>query len=311
MMFFTGQTHQAVLLSHIQSADSMYYDSLLMVNRREANRQCLVVSLESEAANQPLQFTIYSENGRKVATPDKGEPINRQTFLAAAFFVVEKMLNDRLQMLPMPSGTPIVEEKPLREFYPDSAERLKLHYLFAHRWLPAYVKSEAARFFGYFQRGEQKPTPFIQARWQMMERELKLIPVPTPDTVIIRRVKDLHMSVDSSGACPLAIVQMPTPEFVTHAYFVGIVLLQQLEKFSEIGKAARIFTLEKVEDSSTEGSLCEWVFEESELTHGRYAIRLPATLERFGEVILATVSDPSTRWQLSSSFPLPSSQRTD
>src|SRR5205823_1517247 len=96
--------------------------------------------------------------------------------------------------------------------------------------------------------------------------------------------------------------------FVTHAYFVGIVWLQQLEKSPEIGKAAaRFFTLEKVEDSSTEGYLCEWVFEKSKLTHGRYAIRLPATPERFGEVILATVTDPSTRWQLSSSFPLPSS----
>jgi hypothetical protein len=304
MMVFTGQSHQAALLSHIQSAGSAQYDSLLMVNRIGVENCCLIVALESEAAGQPLKLVIYTGKGRQVFPMNKAEPIGRQNFLAAAFFIVQNLLHDRLQMPVVPPGKPAVEEKPLQEFYPDPAQRLKLHYHFAHRWLPVYAKSDPVRFFGYFQRGEQEPAKFIQARWQIMERELKLISPPPPGQLatVIRRVSDLQMWVEfpstaapsgeGSPRFPIAVVQMPVPEFMTHAYFVGIVLVPGEPGGAEPAKPqARVFTLEKIEQHPSDGRLCEWIITAPETTHRNYGTQVPATREAFIKAVFAKIAE--------------------
>lgn len=43
-MIFTGQSHQATLLSRIQSVGPTQYDSLLTVNRRGVDEYCLFVA---------------------------------------------------------------------------------------------------------------------------------------------------------------------------------------------------------------------------------------------------------------------------
>jgi hypothetical protein len=128
MMVFTGQSHQAALLSHNLSAGPTQYDSLLMVSRIGVEESCLIVTLETEAAGQPLSLTLYTEKGRQVLPMNKAAPITRQTFLAAAFVIVESLLHDRLQLPVMPQGKPVALEKPLHEFYPDAGQRLKMHY---------------------------------------------------------------------------------------------------------------------------------------------------------------------------------------
>ena len=324
MMVFNGQSHQAALLSHIQSAGPTQYDSLLMVNREGVNEYCLIVSLESEAAGQPLKLVIYTEKGRQELAFKDSKPLERKGFLPVAFFIVEGILRDRLQMPVSPQSKPPIEEKPLKEFYPDANQRLKLHYHFSHRWLPAYAKSDPARFFGYFQRGEQEPTKFIQARWQIMEQELKLIPPPPPGQIatVIRRVSDLQMWVDITPLAqpvgeggqrpgegvsryPLAVVQMPDPEFITHAYYVGIILVQAGQPGTAPAKPeARVFTLEKIEDSSTEGRLCEWSFAEKEITHRNYGTQVRVAREDFIKAMFAKIEEPvhgrysSTTFQL-------------
>jgi hypothetical protein len=295
MMMFTGHSHQAILLSHIQTAGPTQYDSLLMVNRIGVDKYCLIVALEVEVAGQPLNLVIYAEKGRQVISMNKAAPITRTNFLAASFVIVEKLLHDRLQLPVPPQGKPLVEEKPLQEFYPDAGQRLKLHYHFAHRWLPAYAKSDPACFFGYFQRGEQEPTKFVQARWQMMEQELKLIPSPPAGrlTTAIRRISDLKMRVDMSGRYPFAVVQMPLPEFMTHAYYIGIVLLSGKGQGVEPPKSeAKVFTLEKIEQSSTEGRLCEWAIAEREISHRNYGTQVPVTREEFIKAVLSKIAEP-------------------
>ena len=204
MMMFNGQSHKAVLLSHIQSPDAAHYDSLLLVNRAGVDQPVLIITLEAETVGQPLNLVIYTERGRQLLPMKGAEPITRKNFLSAAFFVVEKTLQDRLQMPARPTAKPPLEEKPLQEFYPDAAQRQKLHYHFAHRWLPAYVWSDPARFFGYFQRKEQEPAKFIQARWQIMEQQLGLALYPTEELpTVIRRVSDFTYVGGALGALPL------------------------------------------------------------------------------------------------------------
>ena len=311
MMVFTGQSHQAALLSHNLSAGPTQYDSLLMVSRIGVEESCLIVTLETEAAGQPLSLTLYTEKGRQVLPMNKAAPITRQTFLAAAFVIVESLLHDRLQLPVMPQGKPVALEKPLREFYPDAGQRLKMHYFFSHRWLPAYAKSDPECFFGYFRRGEQEPTKFIQARWQMMEQELKLIPTPPPGQMVIRRVSDLQMrvefpsvsqttgegggrSADGASSYPVAIIQMPAPEFMTHAYYVGVVLIQGERSGVEPAKGeARAFTLEKIEQNPTDGRLCEWTLAEQEITHRNYGTQVAATRQEFIKAVLSKIEEPA------------------
>ena len=287
MMMFQGHSHRGALVSHIVSGSQAVYDSLFLVNRSDANQYCLIISLEADAPDKPLNLVIYNEKGRLVL-PQTAPPITRQTFLAAAFFAVEKLLHDRMQTPLVPQGKPLITEKPLQDFYPDAKQRLQLHYTFAHKWLPAYVHSDPIRFFGYLQRGENQPNHFIQSRWQMMERDLGLASPPPAANWIIRRVSDLQMFLDNSSSYPLAIVEMPKPEFITHTWYVGIALGPEAHQAApRPTQSERIFTLERVQDTLDQGVLCEWTFEKNQLSHRNYGLLVPTNREQFTKAILA------------------------
>jgi hypothetical protein len=132
MMVFTGQRHQGVLMSHIQATGPVFFDSLLIVHETYQQEDCLVVALESEGPGQPLGLALYGERGRNRLPQKEHMEVSRKNFLSCALFIVEQILHDRLLMPTAPQGKPAIEEKPLREFYPDAARRLKLHYYFAH-----------------------------------------------------------------------------------------------------------------------------------------------------------------------------------
>src|SRR6516164_6768980 len=65
------------------------------------------------------------------------------------------------------------DTRTLREFYPDSAMRHRVHYTFAHRFLPQYVHQNPYAFFKYlYAENRQEPTRFIQSRWSMIYEEM-------------------------------------------------------------------------------------------------------------------------------------------
>jgi hypothetical protein len=306
MAMFRGQRHQAALLSHLQSPDPIRYDSLLVVNHVEWDEFCFIVSLESAAPGQPLGLAVYAESGRRAVSPKDGKPLGRRTFLDHALGLVEEHLHERLMFWLPAKAPPPIEEKPLKAFYPDEALRHKLHYCFAHQWLPAYARSDPARFFGYFERGEVEPTRFIQARWQMMEGELGVTAPPAPGQMVIRRVSDLQMSVELPAPAtsanqaialrrPIAIVQMPAPEFMTYAYFVGIVLdPAQPNGIPQSIPEARVFTLEQIEGRDDRGRFCEWKRAEKAIEHFRYQTLVAPQRDEFIRAIRESLGSPTT-----------------
>ena len=71
--------------------------------------------------------------------------------------------------------TKVIERKQrFREQYPDPEVRHRMHYGFAHEFLPRYVHRDPWAFFvslhNYSQLGGLAgPVHFIQSRWRMME----------------------------------------------------------------------------------------------------------------------------------------------
>ncbi len=155
----------------------------------------------------------------------------------------------------------------LREFYPDPELRHRVHYAFAHIFLPRYVRQNPHGFFGYLYDQTtpllpMEPTLFIHTRWYaIFEPRAGLV---TPESVfapintvhVFRRVSDLSMSLQTVSNARAALVQMPAPERATEAYFVCVV---------DAGPAARVFTLEAECPTSAQtgnqGLVCEWTAE--------------------------------------------------
>jgi hypothetical protein len=155
-----------------------------------------------------------------------------------------------------------------------------------------------------------------------MEQELKLIPRPPPGqlTTVIRLVSDLQMWVKfpllptgesgrQPGAnevrYPIAVVQMPVPEFMTHAYYVGIVLAQEQPGAAEpTWPEARVFTLEKIEEQPTDGRLCEWIIGGTEMSHRNYGTQVPVTREEFIKAVFAKTDEPGQGRYTSTTFHL-------
>src|SRR5713101_6578141 len=148
----------------------------------------------------------------------------------------------------------------LKEFYPDPATRNKVHRAFAHRFLPQYVQQNPYAFFNYLY-GEkpQEPTRFIQSRWSMIfEDMIGVAPKGRDESkegVLFRRVSDLTMTIQELAGKATALVNMPTPEGPTAAFFVGVVLSASTAKPETWPRdvEARVFTLEaEVEECPVE-----------------------------------------------------------
>ncbi|MBL9166654.1 MAG: hypothetical protein JNN07_02860 [Verrucomicrobiales bacterium] len=164
--------------------------------------------------------------------------------------------------------------KSFREFYPEAVLRNKVHYAFAHQFLPGYVWQNPFAWFSYLLNeempgGKDEPTDFIQRRWSaIFETRYQLVrphPNPLAEGMTFRRVSDLAMSMEFVGGRHCALVSMPTPEESPQAYFVAVVQTSggnDPKAWTQGSVAARIFTLELAQDGNpNNAALGEWVRE--------------------------------------------------
>ena len=175
-----------------------------------------------------------------------------------------------------------------REFYPDPELRKKVHYAFAHQFLPSYVQQNPFAFFSYLWNddlpgGRTDPNRFLHSRWSVIFEGRLNLPVPQGDSFKVgagfRRVTDLNMTIQELDGRASALIQMPTPEQSPLAYFVCVVLMAPASQASSWSRdvQARVFTLEavfKADDTKCEsGLICEWTKGGS---HTNYGIAVPA-----------------------------------
>jgi len=168
-----------------------------------------------------------------------------------------------------PQGLKMREDiRTFREFYPDPVRRHQTHYAFAHGFLPQYVQQNPFAFLSYVFReipnGQPAdPTRFIQSRWCMIFEDIAglaggvRLGMPT----VFRRVSDLSMSVHHLAGKPAALIQMPKPEQPPEAFFVGVVLLADVNRPNDWPRdaKARVMTLEMFSElHPSQGLLCEW-----------------------------------------------------
>ena len=188
------------------------------------------------------------------------------------------------------------DTRTFKQFYPDQTLRHKVHYAFAHSFVPQYVFQNPFAFFSYLYRqdlpgGAMEPCRFIQSRWAtMFERALGLTEKfqAGDQGPVFRRVSDLSMSVQTLGGRASALIQLPPPENPTEAYFVCAVLMAPAASCSTWPRdtAARIFTLEAMmPDASMRGNggiLCEWTKTGS---HQNMGLAIPAQAGPFLEAL--------------------------
>jgi hypothetical protein len=169
-----------------------------------------------------------------------------------------------------------VDSRTFQEFYPDPVVRHKVHYWFAHQFLPKYVHEDPRRFFSYlFDRdtpgGAIEPTLFVHTRWTMFEQRAGLIKVEgdlVKGGMVLRSVSELNMSLHVLADRAVALVQMPSPERPAEAQFVAAALLASPAdpRSWPPGLGTRVFTLESLNaemypelpDARQRGVFCEW-----------------------------------------------------
>jgi hypothetical protein len=181
------------------------------------------------------------------------------------------------------------ESRPLAGFYPDPEQRYRVHYTFAHRFLPQYVhENPRAFFYGRYggSAGGSSPadcTRFIHSRWRIMEG---MIAGASRPSETFRRVTDLSARFETLNGQPFAVITMPVPDRPVGAYFVAVVLLAPAadpEAWTDDTRA-RVITLECSDAGPAVGVLCEWT---ESGTHANTGRLLPADRESF----LAAVAD--------------------
>ena len=213
---------------------------------------------------------------------------------------------------------PTIEEiwQSLREFYPDPQTRHRVHYTFAHRFLPQYVRQNPYAFFSYLFNpnlpgGAMDPRRFLHSRWEMFEINAGLVPDPgnpLRNPTPWRRPTDLTMTIHILGGRPCALVHLPVPEQPVEAHFVGVVLQAQA---ADVGSwpedvSARVFTLEAAHHSSPGiapyGVFCEWT---KEGVHNNYGGGCALSSEAFLGLVQAQMEIPSPRSAAQFRPPLP------
>ena len=171
--------------------------------------------------------------------------------------------------------------RPLKDFYPDVDERHRAHYLFAHRFLPAYFFQNPRGVGYHLDQGDQNDcTRYVQARWQMMEEH-------EAGTSIrgFRRVTDLSAWKQQIGSHPALCVTMPEPEAPPLAFLLAAVFMvpssMPWDDWPQ-ETTGRFFTLERTdEDEAGYGVLCEWTVTE----HRNHVVRAESTAQGFIDAV--------------------------
>jgi hypothetical protein len=161
----------------------------------------------------------------------------------------------------------------LEQFFPDAGVRHRLHYGFAHRYLPQYVHESPEGALRFFCRDGQADPPApgrditinVQARWHVFEGHMGVEEAPAGAFAAPRWVSNLRASMLRIANRPAVLVEMPAPERVPQAFFVGIVFDLP---------TARVFTLERFQvqegtNPCKPGLLCEWGSDETHANSGR------------------------------------------
>lgn len=186
--------------------------------------------------------------------------------------------------------------RPLRELCEDSTARLRLHHSFAHGFWPQYVQSSPDGVLATVTQSDADVTKYVQSRWAYFEHEvLKSAPEGEPGVLVFRRVADLEAWVETVAGHPALIIKMPVPEKSPHAYFIGA--LFRSEEGDEQASSARVFTLERTEESVETGEIdapalfCEWT---EGRTHLNYELPVLPMRKRFASTIEKVVNEGIT-----------------
>lgn len=148
------------------------------------------------------------------------------------------------------------------------------HYEFAHRALPQMMFGSVDENLGYL---IEKPDQFIAHLWffvgkKLVERGQEAVPGPAP-TVLKRPI----------GRGQLWVIELPKPEAMAEALFVGIVPLRPQGTPDE---RLAYFTLEYSFDLETHEQyfiLCSWT---AAGTHRNHGLKVEPTVEGFCKAVL-------------------------
>lgn len=181
---------------------------------------------------------------------------------------------------------PPPQTMPLCQYRPDAALRHRLHYQFAHRFIPDWATYHGRRFLTEFllpraDGSKTTPTDYAQLLWRMME---DLLDLRTPEAPM-PWITDLSgLSVKLDGRLGL-LIEMPPLEGPTEAIFIMVVAestgspADWPEKIS-----TRVFTLERGVDEEGSrpqfGLLCEWKEGSRHVNHRR---RVPVDVRTFAQ----------------------------
>lgn len=183
----------------------------------------------------------------------------------------------------------------LEKFYNDPPTYHRMHYAFAHQFLPRYVHQNPRAFFSYLYDqqlpgGVMEPTTFIQSRWSMFTDLVGGLSArpdePLAGNLVFHRVTDLSMSTLEVNNHASALIEMPKCYRPPEAYFVCVVLNALAAHVGSWPEdvQARIFTLEFEFARRPTGVICEWT---TAGEHRNLGQGVPANRESF----LKTVSD--------------------
>jgi hypothetical protein len=192
----------------------------------------------------------------------------------------------------------------LQDYYPLPALRQRVHYLFAHCFLPAVVHGNPGYFFDSLTIAERTEVglsaTLVQGLWNLMEETYGLVrkqasleeDMKTP----LRRVRDLQTWLQPVADRLGLIIQMPPfPEADDNAIRVQSLPLAWLIGTVLLGRSrARYFTLEQpvcpngmVPEEKGPGRLCEW---KGDGRHFPHEIPVAPDRESFTAAIAAKIS---------------------
>jgi len=124
----------------------------------------------------------------------------------------------------MPTPSFPEDARPLAGFYPDKVLRIRLRRYFTRDYLPREARRSP---FDFLCQASLNPTAFIQARWQMMEREMNLPGVPPAEDgpPRVRHIADLQAWTQEVAGHLALFIELPPAAQPTDDALLAVVLL--------------------------------------------------------------------------------------
>jgi hypothetical protein len=178
-----------------------------------------------------------------------------------------------------------------KDLYPDPVLRHRLHYSFAHQFIPKLVFGDLEEFFRQFflSSVSSVPSDFIHRAWKVFE-DHALPPRNAIEranrSLVIHQINELDMRFIKGDRPIYGLITMPPPEKPAQAYFVGaaVVPAERLPDNSLRKAYGRVFTLEATAGSNETGVFCEW---ENEKRRINYGVHVRTNVSDFFDAIVA------------------------